>query len=366
MKKVFLTAFVAAVSCAFSYAQIAGVTFEGDLVYIDEDTGHGHVVGPLSIGWLGSMTRLPSGALLAATGGGSKIYKIDPIAATATIFAYPCVNDIRAMAFGPDGYLYVTDVVGAVKSTLYRLDFSVPLGDCSIKTPIGVIMTGGFTGQGPIQSPPIQAMTFGPDGVLYAWCGTGLIRINHLTAAATDVDGVIPTPWIAQSLAFGFDGVLYAIAGSQHETLFIVDPSNGSASAIGGAGWSNVRGIEFTSELLPDLQVSNQVSPGETIQVDLDTLRSPETSLLVAPGLGPTVIPSVGLTIDIGPTIDSVVVAFYGTPDLGSGGELRLEFPVPQHEALVGRTFYWQAYVMNSQLEFVKSDVRVTTIVARD
>lgn len=98
----------------------------------------------------------------------------------------------------------------------------------------GAIVNLGSTG-----FTSIQALGLLP-GQFYAWDTTaGLLRVNHLTGAATDVNPSLGTGGAdIQFLCAMHDGRL--IGGRSQ--LFVIDPNTGVATLIGGSGYSDLRG----------------------------------------------------------------------------------------------------------------------------
>jgi len=339
-----------------SFAQIVGITYDGEVVHTDEDTGAGIIAisTGLPLAQFNSLAKDPAGRLVAAsTTSPPRLYEIDPITGKAQVIALPYVNDIRAMAFSPDGYLYVAGAVGGIKSNLYRLDLSVPFGDSSIKTLVGETL---LTPQLP--SGPLQAMEFSRTGVLWAWCSFGLVQVSTLNATVMDINGLVENGSLVQGLAFAPDETLYGIG----DQLYSLDIQTGIASVVGSAGWSNVRGIAFSSKILPDLRVTSSASLGSTVHIDLDATPLLPAAIAYAPGLGSVCFPGLSLCADLGPTAADYSVVFSGpTPQ---NGEVQLALTVPNAPNLVGLTFYWQAYVIDDTLSLRKSNLQSTLVTS--
>jgi len=132
----------------------------------------------------------------------------------------PRVGDVRALAFARDGTLFAMRTDG-MKNQLYTVD-----------TGTGGLRLVGYPGV-----PGIQALDFGPDGRLYGFdvgdgsgTGVGLVRIDPVTALATDVDPAVDGRAVdVQTLAFAPDGTLYGA----HENLFVVDLNTGGLTLVG-------------------------------------------------------------------------------------------------------------------------------------
>ena len=213
-------------------AGFIGVSWDGDVYSINESTGSGSLIGASGWSQLNSMAMDRSGRFLTATrGSSSRIVEIDPVTGKGTLFHAPFLDDIRAMAYSPDGILYAIQDVGAVHSVLYILDLSVPFGDSDVVKFVGQSTIGG-----------IQGMTFAPDGTLYAWSvSSGLITMDPDTAEATDVNDRSDGSSEIQSLAFAPDGTLYGV----HNALFTLDTTTGGLNLVGRGGYEEVRGFEW-------------------------------------------------------------------------------------------------------------------------
>src|SRR5687767_1336850 len=139
--------------------QLTGVTWSGETVAIYPD-GQGNVVGATGFVNLNSMARLPDGMLIGATkaeGDPPRLVAVDPLTGAATFFAFALLNDIRALAVSPLGWIYALNANGPA-GDLYLLDLGVPPGTSASKVLIGTTSIIG-----------VQGMTFGPDGLLYGW-----------------------------------------------------------------------------------------------------------------------------------------------------------------------------------------------------
>lgn len=213
-------------------AGFIGVSWGGDVYSINELTGSGSLIGASGWSQLNSMAMDRSGRFLTATpGASSRIVEIDPVTGNGTLFHAPFLDDIRSMAYSPDGVLYAIQDIGGVQSHLYILDLSVPFGDRNVATFIGQSTIGG-----------IQGLTFAPDGTLYGYStSSGLITLNPDTAEATDVNGKIDGLPGIQTLAFAPDGTLYGV----HDALFTLDITTGERTLVGMGGYADVRGFEW-------------------------------------------------------------------------------------------------------------------------
>jgi WD40 repeat protein len=214
-------------------ADFLGVTWEGNLVRVDASTGAALTIGHSGAIELNSSAVAPDGTLIAASKSGSvsaRLWTIDRVLGTATFLHWPFLNDIRALAFSPEGTLYAADSgPGGTESRLYTLDLTVPVGDSGIKTLVGQVSVPGIIG-----------MTFSPNGTLFGWSLThGLVVIDRATGQATDVNGTIDGSSIVQSLAFDASGVIYGV----YENLYRIDPVTGGTTLLGVTN-ASIRGFE--------------------------------------------------------------------------------------------------------------------------
>jgi hypothetical protein len=234
MRKLVLAAVLLALSFmpTPALAGIIGVTWAGDVVRIDPGTGAGALVGPSGYHSLNSLTIDENGALVTIgerVGGFSALFlTIDPDTGAAT--AGPNTRFNYSLATSPDGVLYGTSLVDYSELdtiSLYQFDEA----------------TGGATWVGPTAS--IAGLDFSPDGVLYGWhVFYGLFTLDAATGLATDVNPGMNAVVDIQALAFGPGGVLYGA----RDALYTIDLVTGAATLVGAGGYSDVRGIAFVPE----------------------------------------------------------------------------------------------------------------------
>ncbi|HRF58689.1 MAG TPA: hypothetical protein PLH94_02105 [Fimbriimonadaceae bacterium] len=87
----------------------------------------------------------------------------------------------------------------------------------------------------------IQSLTTSPDGTMYAYdLGAGLLTVNPLTGAATDVNPGVGAVLI-QGLEFGLLDRLYGA----RDDLYTLNTPTGLSTLIGGAGYSDLRGLGY-------------------------------------------------------------------------------------------------------------------------
>jgi len=104
--------------------------------------------------------------------------------------------------------------------------------------------TGASSFVGTTNHASIQGLAFGINGRLFAWDGNdGLLTVNTSNGVSTDVNGGVGGTFDIQCLASGPNGRMFAA----RDALFEIDLTDGSFTMIGSGGYSDVRGIEFTT-----------------------------------------------------------------------------------------------------------------------
>lgn len=220
--------------------ELLAVTWDGQCVRIDAATGTATVIGPTGRSGLNSLAVTPDGGFITANDanyGPSRLWRIDPVLGTTTQLHIPFLNSIRALAHGDDDQFYAIDNLnGSTASRLYRLDLSAPQGSTTVRTLLAQMTFEG-------SNIALQSLAVSPEGELFAWRSTqGLVRINAVTGAITDVDGQWGNPEDIQTLAFTPDGRLF---GMRH-ALFELDRETGRPTQIGpGFSGLDIRGAEF-------------------------------------------------------------------------------------------------------------------------
>lgn len=298
--------------------------------------GQGNVVGPTGFFNINSMARLPDGTLICATkaeSGPPRLLAVDPLTGAATFFASPFLNDVRALAVSPLGWLYAINANGPA-CDLYLLDLGVPPGSSGIKVLIGTTSIIG-----------VQGMTFGPDGALYGWAvGAGLIKIDEFTALCTDVNPAVGGTSAIQSLAFGPDGTLYGVA----DELQKIDLGTGVPTPIGEGGYADVRGLEWDAGSFPALSSTPSLAPGDPLDVVLTTHPSGGYALGLSFVGGPTCVPSLPFCLELGPSAAQVVIVAQGP--VPPSGVVALSAVTPADPALHALTIHWQALTFDPLL----------------
>jgi hypothetical protein len=164
-----------------------------------------------------------------------RISRINPMTgATLQTFnaVTPGAGDIRGLSFEASGKLFAVvnrnDAQGSptLPDDLYEIHLA-----SQTTSRIGSL---GFLG--------VQGLDASPGGGLFAWdVQDGLLTVNPVTGAATDVNSSIGGTAQIQSIVFAPDGRLFG-AGA---TLYGINPTTGAFSQIGAGGGPDVRGIEW-------------------------------------------------------------------------------------------------------------------------
>lgn len=225
-------------------ATILGVGWDGMVVRIDSETGSHETVGSSGFSGLNSLARNSSGGFFSAAGNpldttAATLVTIDPLTGlgtAVTTLSGVQAGEVRALAFSSSDVLYAIRNGGGPFATTVADDLY------TINVSTGLASAVGNTGL-----PGIQGLGFSSEDTLFGWdlnttgTGLGLVTINSATGAATDVNALIGEGGISvQSVAFGSDGSLWGV----HDALYLLDPSTGSATAVGSGGYPDLRGIE--------------------------------------------------------------------------------------------------------------------------
>lgn len=227
-------------------ADLIGVSFSGNVYYLDPGTGTGAKVASAGVGGINSLAGSPSGQLYCVghdpVTSGENLLTLDPASGQASIVAPVSLgtgSSIRALSFSPDGVLYAIQNGGG-PGTVGQADLLYTLNTA----------TGAATLVGSVSFVGVQAIAFSPEGTLYGWDGgtgtdgAGLITIDPATGAATDVNPMVGgNNDTAQGMTFASDGTLFGARNDLH----IIDRNTGAVSAVGAGGYTDVRGIAFVS-----------------------------------------------------------------------------------------------------------------------
>jgi hypothetical protein len=226
-------------------AELFGVLYsQNSLIRINETTGAGTLIGPLSNG----MTALD----LASSGGNlftfdqinDRVRQLDPTTGStlATIDIGIATGGEGGFAMRDDGTGFLSSTIGAV-GTLWRFDITVPNSSL-------VTAADGL-------APSMDGLAFDANGVLFGLSqgasdgGNKLYTIDPNTGATTLIGPLGVGSSALGGLAFASDGTLYAtisgdgISSSAAAILYRLSTSTGAATLVGNIGFNSVSGITF-------------------------------------------------------------------------------------------------------------------------
>ena len=226
------------------HGALVGIGFGGSVYSIDETTGTGSLLGSSGFGTTNSMARNSAGTLYSATS--ASLITINPGTGAGTLA--PALSgfgaeglSIRGLAFSSADVLYAINNGGspgdvATNDLLYTINAST-----GVMTLIGTMAFAG-----------VQALAFSSGSTLYGFDlrGGGLITIDPLTAAATDVNLAIGADNDIQTIAFSPGGTLYG----GRDNLFTINLTTGASTLVGGGSggtFADVRGMEFRAVAAP-------------------------------------------------------------------------------------------------------------------
>jgi outer membrane protein assembly factor BamB len=149
------------------------------------------------------------------------------------------LNGASAMAFGPDGNLYVAS---AYTSEVLRYN-------ATTGAYMGAFVTSGSGG---LSTVPVQGMVFGPDGKLYVASRDTSTVLRYDATTGTFLDTFIPANsgglLNPKGMIFGPDGNLYVSSSGTNQVLRYDATTGafiGAFIAAGSGGLSNPRGLTF-------------------------------------------------------------------------------------------------------------------------
>lgn len=215
-----------AASSAAGADDLLAVGTAGDIFTIDSHTGQGRLLDAARhYPALNSLGKDALGVMLSASG--ESLITIDEATGRTSLVASMPINDVRGLAFAPDGSLYAVEDGGvALPDVLYIVDPA----------------SGEAQLIGAASHARIQGMAIDRTGRAFAWdTEAGLLALDLATGATVDVNGLADGSRDVHSLTFAADGRLF---GCRYY-LFQIDPTTGARSLIGGGGYTDVRGIAF-------------------------------------------------------------------------------------------------------------------------
>jgi hypothetical protein len=144
----------------------------------------------------------------------------------------PGAGDIRGLSF---------DLTGKLLAVVNRND---PQGSPTLPDDLYEINLASQTTSriGSLGFLGVQGLDASPGGGMFAWdVQDGLLMVNPVTGAATDVNASIGGTAQIQSIVFAPNGRLFG-AG---DTLYAINATTGEFSKIGAGGGPDIRGIEW-------------------------------------------------------------------------------------------------------------------------
>jgi len=220
------------VACTFSVLPAAqdliGVDFAGQAFAIDSHVGRGGSIGPTGRAGHNAMARVGSTLYVTEQTAGPtfRLATLNEISGVATP-GPTLARDLRGMAGNRGGGL--SAIAEASGGDLY----------VTVQPQNGAVTVIGNTGFSQVQALAINPTFLGD--VVFAWDLTaGLIRLDRLTGAGTDVDPGFGTGGAdIQFLTF----VAGRLLGGR-DALYEVDAGTGVPRLIGAGGYSDIRGLE--------------------------------------------------------------------------------------------------------------------------
>lgn len=275
-----------------------GSTVDGEIIFIDVETGAAELVGTLPV----LITEIEydnfSGrAFVQEADGFFQGYEIN--LRTGQIINGPIFNNGAY-----NGIEYVGD-------TAFGAVIFAPLGASELRTldPFsGSSALIGSTGVG-----PISGLAFDEDnGIMYGTGGGGITTTNFYTLdLATGVASVVGSTGIrAGGLQFGLDGRLYAGTGGTIEpgNLYEIDPDSGAATLVGPTGFGKISGLTLVGI---DVSLEKSAAPEPAV------INQDLTYMLVVKNHGPITATNIIMT----DTLPDSVIFVSASASQGSCGQ---------------------------------------------
>ncbi len=232
------TALVFVTLAALSPAQgarqdLIAVDFAGNAYTLDSRTGAGSLLAPTGLARHNSMARVGRQLYTneqAGTGTSPRFLATFDDRTGQAIRSVPIARDLRGLAPGVN-FTLMAIADNGLNDQFVSVDV--------FNGPITVIGLTGFSG---LQGLTLHANTF------YAWdVNLGLVRINHLTGAGTDVNPSVGTNGaIIQFLTTTSDG---RVLGGK-DSLYQIDVTTGVPTLIGSGNYTDLRGAEERSAVI--------------------------------------------------------------------------------------------------------------------
>lgn len=215
--------------------------FEGIIYRVDQSTGAAVELDRLGDGWrANAMARSADGRYLVTArlnGSDEWVLEIDPFTGASTVLFQTGLDNVRSMAFGPDGTLYAVRDRTAALDQLWTIDLvSGSEALVGSLTPVGA--TAG-----------VQAFAIDGAGVGYmAGPAVPLHLVSLADGLVTPIASPEPGAVSVQSLAFDGGGRLFGMGnplGTTAASLYRYDLSTGEATELFSTAALDVRGFEW-------------------------------------------------------------------------------------------------------------------------
>lgn len=285
MRRLLLSlAITAACAQAAPAQELIGLEAGGELYRIDPRTGFTAPIGGTGVYgelWT-SLAQDSSGRLFSSYGYYNhpyEIYEIDPLTGHASFVLQTNFVGVSAMAFGPGDVLYLTENPSAPGSSDYELH--------QVDLITGVTTLVGSTGVG-----GIVTLDFDDRGRLWAFPFEGLVELDPLTGAATDVNPTFqgpPDP--TKSMVFGENDALWMIDIG----VWIGDRSTGVPSLVAPMSYFSIfSGLEYLPGPTPpfSLWTTGETGGAMGLRAVGATPGAQVAILMTQGGGGPTPIPA--------------------------------------------------------------------------
>lgn len=220
---------------------LLGVSELGGVWKVESANANGTFVGDSGYSQLKALTRDSTGRFYSAFK--DQIIEIDSTTGQGTlVVALGLGRSIRALAFDPQDRLFAI------------LEPASSIGTDELHEII--IANASTILIGPTGFKPVEALTWG-GGVFWGWdcigsaiSGAGLIQIDPLTGAGTDVNPNAQADCEIRSLSFRDPQQANGLFG-MGEVLFEVDPNTGLIVLVGSGAYPAMNGLEFIENLDP-------------------------------------------------------------------------------------------------------------------